>query len=277
VNTEHLVRTPRVPNLTWRGPQARNSLQETCTLFQTDNAVILLDGATQPIALERSGGWYADQLGSRIADNLVFRLTLDLTNILEQSLVDLIETHDLHPGHAPSSTVAIARWTDTSLDMLVLCDSPIIIKQLSGDITTLHDDRLDAVERSLPPSPHGGRDMSDARWRQRVAEVERNRNSPAGFWVASASPEAAQYAITKSIRLSKVDSIALLSDGVTAAVTQYELIESWSSLMDLASIDPEHLTREVHNAEEQDANCQRWARSKCHDDKSIAFIRFKHC
>src|SRR3954447_17661308 len=77
-------------------------------IFTTENAVIVLDGASQPDYSEHDGGWLAETLG----EELVRRLSGtedDLGRILANGIATIAERYDLLPGRAPSTTVAIVR------------------------------------------------------------------------------------------------------------------------------------------------------------------------
>jgi hypothetical protein len=134
--------------LTVRTAQRRGSTTRPSEdrIFQTDNAVIVLDGATQPIPLERSGGWYADQLGRALTNELEADPFVDLAHLLGRSIATIARRYDLvvrrlfrsvvkqppgqgfripnHPdcmcdaplvpGTAPSATIAILRWVDST-------------------------------------------------------------------------------------------------------------------------------------------------------------------
>jgi hypothetical protein len=89
------------------------------------NAVILLDGATSLRSGLRSGGWYARSLSQRIVERLDD--TTSLTEILAGAIRALATEYDLTAGRAPSSTVALLRWTASTVDALVLGDSPVVL------------------------------------------------------------------------------------------------------------------------------------------------------
>lgn len=240
-------------------------------IFQTPNAVVVLDGATQAFALERDGAWIADELGGRLADGLIASPDADLVPLLERCLADLIDSYDLVPGEAPSTTVNIVRLNADRVDVLVLCDSPVIVLDRSGQVHEIRDDRLAAASASVL-RPSGLRDMTDPRWIKAAEDFEALRNHPDGFWVPSATTEAARHSIERSFPVNSIDAILAMSDGVSAGVDDYRIPASWIEAIQLANEAPERLVALVHETEASDPNADRWPRTKRHDDKALAVI-----
>lgn len=92
-------------------------------VFTTPNAVIVLDGASQATTTAHDGGWLADTLGRELRIRLVVDPTGDLVTALAQSIAAVAQCHGLTPGVAPSTTIAIARWSVEAVDALVLGDT----------------------------------------------------------------------------------------------------------------------------------------------------------
>jgi hypothetical protein len=242
-------------------------------IFVTENAVIVLDGASQPEAAERDGGWIASQLGADLSEQLRFQPNIDLAHALERSICRVSEAYELRVDSSPSTTVAMVRWDAESLDVLVLCDSPVIVADRQGNVHAIRDDRLAAIARS-PGRPKGFRTEHPEIWRALVAAQRSQRNKPGGYWVAEAVPEAARHAVKASFRLDQIGAVLAMTDGVSNGVDRYGIPPNWTEAVTIASDDPARLVEMVHNAEVSDPDGERWPRSKCHDDKSLAAIRF---
>lgn len=242
-------------------------------VFVTPNAVIVLDGATQIRKLERDGGWIAQQLGQRLADHLTREPEAPPVDVLERSLVDLVAAYDLEPRSAPSTTVNMARLTNCKVDVLVLCDSPVAVQLTDRRIQVVRDDRLQNVLRSIQRPP-GRRNMRDPAWQRAVAQFEARRNARGGFWVASADPQAAREAITRSFPLEDVVAVVSMTDGIAIGMDEYRSPPSWEEAITLATtVGPQTLVDLVHATEVLDADCTRWPRTKPHDDKALAVLR----
>lgn len=241
-------------------------------IFVTPNAVIVLDGASQALKLERTGAWIAEELGQRLAAGLRADPGQPLAPLLEHCIKDLVDTFELVPGEAPSATVAIVRLDGDALDVLVLCDSPVIVLDKDGTVLQIRDDRLAATVQAIG-RPAGLTDMSDPRWVAAATAFEKLRNHPDGFWVASASPEAARHAVERRIPVSTVDTVLALTDGVSAGVDDYGLPSTWHEAIAIARAAPDELLSLIHEAEAGDPDAARWSRTKRHDDKALAVIR----
>lgn len=243
------------------------------------NAVALLDGATSLRPTPRTGGWYA----ARLAEALGPRLESDgdLTQVLANSIAEVVSTYDLHPGSAPSSTVALLRWDSDVVEALVLADSPIVVFTTSGEFA-LTDDRLANMRTDRSGGYRdrlrdgGGFDAEhDEVLRESVDITGTWRNAEGGFWVAEAVPEAADRA-TRA-RWPRADTRAALvsSDGVACGVDDYRIYPHWSAMLDEAtSMGPHSVLARVRAAEDSDPDGQRWPRPKRHDDQALALVRF---
>lgn len=240
-------------------------------IFTAPNAVIVLDGATQAIPLERDGGWIADELGRRLVDALTTDPGGELVPMLERCIAAMAKDYDLRPDTAPSTTVNIVRRKGDALDVLVLCDSPVIVLDTAGQIHEIRDDRLNDVITRI--RPRGGLQALPVGERMAlIAEFEAHRNRPHGFWCVTASPEAALHATQVSFSVCDVDRALSMTDGVAVGVIEYGIPRDWPSAFSAANPHPRQLVDMVHEAEASDPDCSRWPRTKRHDDKAAALV-----
>lgn len=208
------------------------------------NAVVVLDGVTSRTRPpDRNGGWYATKLADELAR--LITATDPLTDVLAQAIANLAAEHDLVPGDSPSSTAAIVRWNDETIDALVLCDTPVVA---FGQTTHVVDDTR--LEDLRPVSP----------------DILACKNRPDGWWVAEAEPVAAHQARTASWPRSEIKSVIALTDGVSCGVSEYGLF-SWE---DLAEMPLGEALDRIREAELGDSEHKRWPRFKTHDDQAIA-------
>ncbi|SER39511.1 protein phosphatase 2C domain-containing protein [Lentzea albida] len=211
------------------------------------NAVVVLDGVTSRTRPpNRNGGWYATELADELARSI--NATDPLTDLLSQAITTLTEAHGLVPGDSPSSTAAIVRWNDETIDALVLCDTPVVAFGQSTRV--LEDTRLE----DLRPDP----------------DILRWKNKPGGYWVAEADPAAGQQALTASWRRDEVTNVIALTDGVSCGVSEYGLF-AWE---DLFRMPLGEVLDRIREAERGDSEHERWPRYKTHDDQAIARISF---
>jgi Protein phosphatase 2C len=222
--------------------------------------VIVLDGATAPPASD-SGcihgvPWLVRQLATEIFMQLADNTSDDsLADVLAVAIRRLMKAHggacDLSSPHSPSSTVAILREQDETLDYLVLCDSPIVIETAANELVVVNDDRTRHLKS------------------YEVDDVAVVRNTDEGFWVASTEPEAAYHALAGAVdRISTIHA-AVMTDGLSRLVGRYHY--SWGELMRLLTNGgPRSAAAELRALEEQDAELFR---GKDHDDLTVAFCR----
>ncbi|OXM74185.1 MULTISPECIES: PP2C family serine/threonine-protein phosphatase [Amycolatopsis] len=220
------------------------------------HAVAVLDGATSADPDQPSGGWYSEHLAAELAHELTG--DGDLRAALRRAITGVTRKHDLRPGSAPSSTVAMLRWDTERVDALVLADSPIVAFGRSVDV--LADERLDTLRRT---------------GRLRTQEAVRAlRNQPGGFWVAEADPTAAAHALTRSWPRAELDAVLLASDGVSCGVDDYGLF-TWPEALHLARTQGVDAVLDgVRAAEDGDPDGARWPRAKRHDDQALVLVEF---
>lgn len=244
-----------------------------------DNAVLLLDGATALDERTHTASWYVDNLATELATHLHHNPTAELTQALAVAITTLSAKHNLIPGSAPSSTVALLRWTAETVDALVLADSPVVAFTANGPDVLL-DERIAA----LPGRPGGyrarladgaGFDVGHVEaLRASGGRIGKLRNVPGGFWVAEADPAAAYQARTRSWPRSDVHAVLMATDGVSCGIDDYQLL-TWPQAFDLAATHgPQAVLDQVRAAERDDPHGKRWPRPKRHDDQALALIRF---
>ncbi|MEU9056623.1 hypothetical protein AB0D37_40600 [Streptomyces sp. NPDC048384] len=183
---------------------------------------------------------------------------------------------DLSNPGTPSATVAILRHRNSVLDHLVLADSPIVLEE--ADVyTAITDLRVDEilpdlraeVERHETHTP-GHREAL-----QRLVLAQRQvRNTPEGYWVAASSPEAAEHALSGTTPLEGLRSAAVMSDGVSRLVTEYQMATWPEVFATLRGGGPRELIETVRKVEATDPTGRRWPRYKAGDDATVAFCRW---
>jgi hypothetical protein len=245
-------------------------------VFITPNAVVVLDGASQPVPDTRDGGWLAETLGSQLRDRLTETANTDLQAVLAQAIEATARRYGLVPGSSPSTTVSIVRWDARKADVLVLGDSPVIALSRDRRILEVRDDRLSRVasheRRALRANGAGFGSERAREWQALVDAQRQRRNQPDGYWIAEAVPEAAAHAVRARWDINDLALVMAMTDGVANGVDRYHVPADWHIAAELARNDPACLVDTVHSAEEDDSDGTRWPRMKRHDDKAIALV-----
>jgi hypothetical protein len=224
---------------------------------------VVLDGATAPAGVD-SGcvhdvAWLVHRLAAALSAGLAGstgEAGESLGDVLAAAIKQVCAAHadtcDLANPDSPSSTVALARWGRGRLECLVLADSPIAVHLRDGSIAVVEDDRI----MGLPGGPPYTLEL-----------VRAQRNRPGGFWVASTSQAAAYEAVTATFPESGIDTMALLTDGVTRLVERHG--HTWRDLIgELRTGGPDHVIGLVRAAE----RAAPAAYGKVHDDATALVV-----
>ncbi|MFE6052853.1 protein phosphatase 2C domain-containing protein [Kitasatospora sp. NPDC056446] len=247
----------------------------------TDQAVIVLDGVSTVTDDQPRGGWYADTLGTAIAELITRETDMDLRRVLAAAIQAVATNHGLVPGSSPASTVAVVRWRADRIEAAVLGDSPVVAIDRDGTLHAVRDDRLARLVDAQPAAREyrellrAGHGFGD-RHRQILQELRDfqgtvvNR-SPDGYWIAEADPEAGLSAVTASWPASDLAEILIATDGISAGVEEYGLY-SWKELAQACREDgPQAVADAITSAEHEDPAGQRWPRYKVSDDKALVW------
>lgn len=243
------------------------------------NSVVLLDGATTLDPSLPTGGWYAARLAGELAGRLTGYPSTDLADLLAAAIKAVARDNDLVPGAAPSSTVALLRWTDDKVEGLVLADSPLVAFTDDGP-SLLADERLATMPRGAGyrdrlAAGEGYGDDHVVALRAAANRVGRLRNQEGGFWVAEADPDAAYYAERRSWSRGEVSAVLMATDGVSCGVDTYGVFPDWTAVRRLAARDgAEAVLDAVRAAELSDPTGARWPRAKPHDDQALVVVEY---
>lgn len=236
----------------------------------------VLDGASsfETDEPEHDGGWYAERLRAALVRELT-RTPADETVDIVARAIDSASSAHSDPKTCPTSTIALARWTDDVVELYVLGDSTAAFATTNGGEGALTDTRMAAIGghfrdryRNRLRAGHGFDAEHRQRLRQLQAEQAAARNVPGGYWIAGATPQAAEHALTRSLPHAHLSSVTLATDGAAATI-RYRVAKDWR---DFATAAPADLLTRAHVAEDDDPLAVRWPRSKPHDDKTVVTI-----
>ncbi|MCB5169318.1 protein phosphatase 2C domain-containing protein [Streptomyces bambusae] len=246
----------------------------------TSTLAIVLDGlstAGLDTGCRHGVPWYVAQLGGHLVAALAEHDRL-LTDGLADALDRVSKLHpecDLKNPGTPSATVAILRERPGHFDHLVLADSPVVLEGDTG-IRVLTDLRVDDVCQDLRAETERfqtGTPEHRASVARLVAAQREIRNTPQGYWVAASAPDAAFHALAGTVDAREVRSAAVMSDGVSRLVTEYQMA-TWAALLKQLRTDgPASLIRTVREVESTDPYGKRWPRYKAGDDAAVAFCQ----
>ncbi|SDY15447.1 Protein phosphatase 2C [Micromonospora pattaloongensis] len=257
--------------------------------FQAGSLVAVLDGVTTPPGIDtgcvHGPAWYVRRLTARLTEVAAASPDGSLAEQLAEAIRRVRGDHDgrcdLDNPATPAATVCLARDAGDTLDYLVLSDGTLVV-ELGADVRVVTDSRFRRAVAELRQIAVAGdydigRAEQGARMRQTAARKHELTNTPDGYWIAAANPEAAHRAVTGSLPLAgrrRVRRAALLTDGASCAVDDYAFL-TWPQLLDLLTdAGPEELIRRVRLAENADRDARAHPRYKLHDDASAALCVF---
>ncbi|WP_247674551.1 hypothetical protein [Micromonospora sp. C51] len=253
-------------------------------VFRFGPLVGVLDGATVPEGFDtgcvHGPQWYVRHLAARLGLAEAARPAATLVSNLAAAILAVRSDHgeqcDLdHPG-TPSSTVCLLRDGGDQVDYLVLCDSPLVL-DTGGRVDVVADDRLAASAENLRETADLLPEPTDwaTRFRRAVTVQRERMNTTHGYWVAAADPDAAYHAVVGTVPRHGPTALrraVLLSDGASAAVEEFGLLD-WSGLLDVVTTEgPDGLLDRVRAAERDHPDRRR--RHKAADDASAVYCEF---
>ncbi|QHC25467.1 protein phosphatase 2C domain-containing protein [Streptomyces sp. GS7] len=247
--------------------------------------LILLDGVTPPegdYGCVHSVPWFTARLGGAMLELSVSHRDMTLTEVLAAAISRTAENHrdacDLSHPRTPQATVVAARWSDRTVDHLVLSDSVLLLEKADGSVHPVQDTRLG----ELPPAvreqraavralPRGSAERAAAAGAY-VRAVEALRNAEGGFFTAAADPAVAARAVTGSTPRAQLRSLTALSDGASRWVEVFRE-GSWADCVALVvTSGPQALIDRVRAAEAADPEGAAHPRGKARDDAAVVHV-----
>jgi hypothetical protein len=207
--------------------------------------------------------WFTSRLGGALTELTVSGRDLTLPEILSRAILRTADAHvstcDLSHPRTPQATVVMTRWSEDSLEYLVLSDSTLLLQSPDGTVTPVQDDRLSRLPRSAL--------ATDAL----VDATVRNREG--GFFTAAADPAVASRAVTGTVARAEVRALAALTDGATRWVEKFHEGD-WTQCFTLVEKDGARaLIERVRALEAADREERKHLRrSKTHDDATAVYV-----
>lgn len=247
-------------------------------IFITDNAVIVMDGASAFLPTAVDTGTYVDTLGAAIMDGLQDQAA-DLRTIVADAIRTATTKLDLRAGgSSPSSTVSIVRVGPELVDVFVLGDSPVILGFTDGTWQRITDDRLARLHfpardayRARLAAGHGYDDEHHRLLRELQTQQRAVRNTEHGYWIAEADGDAAHQAISSNFDLAVLRWVIVHTDGVDAALARTHAYE-WLAIAEMKTPGLRAALKQLSGLEQRLGPACQTLGSKPRDDKAVAVI-----
>ncbi|MFI6930612.1 hypothetical protein [Streptomyces sp. NPDC050287] len=228
-------------------------------------ALVVLDGVTPPEGATGCGHsvpWFTARLGGALTELTVSCRDLPLPEILSRAILRTAEAHqsscDLSHPRTPQATVVVARWSEETVEYLILSDSALLLDSPDGTVTPHLDDRLALLPRSAL--------ATDALIDATV------RNKEGGFFTAAADPTVAARAVTGTVPRVDVRALAALTDGATRWVEKFREGDWTDCFTYVRKEGPQALVDRVRALERADTDRAFLGRSKTHDDATVVYV-----
>lgn len=244
----------------------------------TPELAVVVDGAGIPFGGCSHGvAWYARQLATHTAAAVLAAADVHLRDGLAAGIQAVAALHvstcDLTSLSTPCAAVGVLRIRDDVVDTLALSDVTVVVETSDGVPQITCDLAIEELAGTEPATLRnlaiGSANHSEA-LRALVERQTRTRNRHDGWWVAAADPAAAEHALTNTYARADVRRAAVLSDGATRPVDQMDLYK-WPEYLDLLDeLGPQELIEHVRRIERDDPDGTVYARTKMHDDATVA-------
>ncbi|MGW0710581.1 protein phosphatase 2C domain-containing protein [Streptomyces sp. NPDC002643] len=228
-------------------------------------ALVVLDGVTPPptdYGCRHSVAWFVSRLGGTLTELSLSERDSPLTEVLSSAISRTAESHaqtcDLSHPRTPQATVVLARWSEETVEHLVLSDSALLFEAPDGTVTAVLDDRLSRVPRAALRSAA----LTDATF----------RNKEGGFWTAAADPTVTGRALAGTAPRHEVHALAALTDGATRWVEKFREGDWTDCFTFIRKEGASALIGRVRDLERADEERRFLGRAKRHDDASAVFV-----
>lgn len=265
-----------------RSPDAAANEDFVAATASVVSVVVVLDGASAPPGVEtgcvHGTLWFVRRLGAALLEVLSTQTEQAPVDNLAQAIVNVsalrINACDLgHPGN-PSAAIAILREQRETIEFLLLGDTTVLLDESAG-VRVVTDDWLEKVAGGEQAAHQQATGSATKGSRPAAVAGPTGCGRQDGFWRVSSNPDAADSAVTGTVRRRGLGRAAVLSKGATRLADRFGLM-GWPSFLDLLDKGgPEALIDRLRDAERSDPGGQRWPRGVAHDDATAVVCHFR--
>nr|MDT0664391.1 protein phosphatase 2C domain-containing protein [Micromonospora sp. DSM 115978] len=259
-----------------------------------DDALWVVDAATPleaaAIGRRSPAAWLRERVCALLVEAPWQAAALDETLAwLIERLAAGREAGDLGmPGQAfPTAAIALVRQRHASLDerrscldVCLLGDIVVIVRDVDGNVVELVDPQFDEAEKAILAAVAGrladGDDPVEV-YRQTndlLRERRRARNTADGLWVLSDAVAAADHAYLRSVEVAPGADLLVVTDGFARVVEPFGIVADAAGLLDaVADGQARDLLRALRAAEAADPERVRFPRFGVSDDATAVHAR----
>ncbi|MBP1924413.1 hypothetical protein J2Z76_000266 [Sedimentibacter acidaminivorans] len=251
----------------------------------------LLDGATGLSGAKLTGEksdarWYTKWWDLYLSNNLKNDIPLCeiITNGILQVKIDFHKAVNGKPCSKldyPSSSIAVLKWHDNGIEYFSLGDSPILIQKKDSmeeitdkKVSVLDQKVYDAINQTIL-------EHNISAWEAKsfVLPMIRNHrmllNTEKGYWILGFDIRAVNKASQGILEISEPMKILMASDGFSALVDKYHVIEKENFILQVEEKGIPLLYENLRNIENLDKEGIKYPRFKKSDDASAVYFEIE--
>ncbi|MFA9423752.1 MAG: hypothetical protein ACERLG_09245 [Sedimentibacter sp.] len=248
----------------------------------------LLDGATglsgANLTCEVSDArWYTKWWDSYLSSNLKNHMPLGeiISNGINQVSVDFkkaINNKSCSKLDYPSSSIIVLKWHEDSIEYFSLGDSPVLI-QRKYSMEEITDEKISTLDKKVYNAMKNTiKQQNISAWDAKpfvlpmIKEHRLMLNKENGYWILSFDIKAVSKASQGILKISEPTKILMASDGFSALVDKYNVIEKEDFIMQVENKGLPLLYEDLRMIEDIDKEGIKYPRfKKCDDASAICF------
>ena len=257
--------------------------------FSGEQFSFVIDGATSltPEKFsneETDAKWFSLHFGKFLEKELKHEY-LSISQIVKKGIKKITKdfkelSGNQHVIDMPSAAIAIVRQKQNKLEYFVLGDCGFLFKHKNAveEFTTTEITKLDKLNIDTMTKIAKEKNIDVIQASKLVDDdLLKNRlskNTKNGYWILCDSLEACDHALQGELDIESGDEILLYSDGFSQlwntlnlfSINQtFEQIENGQTLVDLFDL--------LHKTQKEDSGCNKFPRTKIHDDSSAVYFK----
>lgn len=258
------------------------------TVGFTKTSAFIIDGAsgltrTNVTNSENDVYWYITQWKEVLKTNLdadknLKEILKDSIKIIRSRFYSIADKEKVNALDYPSAAIAIVRLRNNNIEYFILGDCSIVLKHVDGKVYYLKDDRVTKLDNLVIKNiieeyqNNMNEDKIFKGFSEKTLDMLREnrlkKNTDTGYWILEFDEKAIDEGIYGSFPATDSVGAVLMSDGFSAAIDNYRLIDV-NSIFDYVKIyGLEKIYNSIKDIEEDDIDCIKYPRLKKSDDCS---------
>ncbi|CAH2215381.1 hypothetical protein [Tepidibacter aestuarii] len=249
----------------------------------------VLDGATglngkNLIDKDSDAKWYVNQWDEYVKKNFQ-KIDIDLKTIVKEGInvvkdkyYKKVKDRNIKSLDLPSSSIALIRWVEDTLEYFILGDCTLIIEN-NNKLNVIKDDSVTKLDNKVFEAmdeimKKEGKTLNEAKKEVNNLIVSNRllKNTDQGYWILGFDTEAVDRALYGKIRLDSDAKLLIASDGFSAITDRYNYINMENLIYETQNKGLDSLCKKLREIEEEDSSGYKYPRFKKNDDASAVYV-----